>query len=167
MKHVVDDLAVWAVEAVSAMRCFQLLTQIMNFIVRDCIYIGEINALAFFVFQLFNLGLHWRVLNLPYIVMYTVGLFVVTPYLLVSNEVLASYNQASLRLLHSLTTSESALGMERSLLARYVQSTRPCRIEMGLFGHYNRKKKIKMAGNMVYYVSRLIMLTQWSVLWPH
>jgi hypothetical protein len=70
-------------------------------------------------------------------------------------------NERSIRLIDSLKSNLRTFNPEdRKLVAKYLISYRPLRIELGSIGHYRKTNMLRVFGRIIFYTSKLLVATK-------
>jgi hypothetical protein len=74
--------------------------------------------------------------------------------------ILGSFNDASIGFINSWKRKRDIRYSERKFLLRLMRSCRPLRLEIGYFGHFKKSTSFLIVGKLVFYTTKLLMLTK-------
>lgn len=146
---------------IHAMRCLQILTNGSNQMMRDYPLTGALNmAIGFSVGSSAGIIRTWKVLpNLVLSVLILSTFCAISCVKLVYWE-FGNFHSCSQKLLKSWKHYCGLRIKDKSLLNKYLKSCRVLRVELSSFGYFRKGNGTRIIGKLVYYVNKILMLTE-------
>jgi hypothetical protein len=147
--------------ALHTYRCLKILEILVNSVTRDTFFTVINNSLSALIVLCIFCLIRFGNAN-PAIVLGVHILFSTfgTVAIVLLYIVLGRYNDVSTGFINSWKRKRDVVYAERKVLLRLMRSCRTLRLEIGIFGHFKKKTSFLIIGKLVFYTTKLLMLTK-------